>query len=127
MAEVEQFCADLASGGIDAGPAVQPSRLHGDLWSGNVLWGGDGRVWLIDPAAHGGHPSSDLAMLALFGAPCLHEIAESHAAASGIPVLRGPLLALHQLWPLLVHAALFGSVYRPQVLAALRSAGGLLG
>ncbi|MEX0790415.1 MAG: fructosamine kinase family protein, partial [Actinomycetota bacterium] len=38
-----------------AGPPETPARLHGDLWSGNVLWGSDGRAWLIDPAAHGGH------------------------------------------------------------------------
>ena len=34
----------------------------------------DGHVWLIDPAAHGGHPESDLAMLALFGVPHLDRI-----------------------------------------------------
>ncbi len=37
-----------------AGPAEPPSRIHGDCWSGNVLWA-DGRGWLVDPAAHGGH------------------------------------------------------------------------
>ena len=56
-----------------AGPPEPPSRIHGDLWSGNVLWSG-GRGCLIDPAAHGGHRETDLAMLALFGAPHLTEI-----------------------------------------------------
>jgi fructosamine-3-kinase len=37
-----------------AGPPEPPARLHGDLWSGNVLWSTDG-AWIIDPAAHGGH------------------------------------------------------------------------
>jgi fructosamine-3-kinase len=32
----------------------QPARIHGDRWSGNVMWTADGVV-LIDPAAHGGH------------------------------------------------------------------------
>ncbi len=50
-----------------AGPVEPPSRLHGDLWSGNVLAGTDGRAWLIDPAAYGGHREIDLAMLRLFG------------------------------------------------------------
>src|SRR5262249_29909185 len=50
-----------------APPAEPPARLHGDLWPGNVLWGADGRVWLIDPSAHGGHRETDLAQLALFG------------------------------------------------------------
>ena len=43
-----------------------PARLHGDLWSGNVMWTPTGAV-LIDLAAHGGHRETDLAMLALFG------------------------------------------------------------
>ena len=52
-----------------AGPPEPPARLHGDLWSGNVLWGRDGAAWLIDPAAYGGHREVDLAMLQLFGDP----------------------------------------------------------
>ncbi len=61
-----------------AGPAEPPSRIHGDCWSGNVLWSG-GRGWLIDPAAHGGHRETDLAMLALFGAPFLDRILAGYA------------------------------------------------
>lgn len=49
-----------------AGAPEPPARIHGDLWSGNVLWQADGAV-LVDPAAHGGHRETDLAMLALFG------------------------------------------------------------
>lgn len=49
-----------------AGPAEPPARIHGDLWCGNVVWSG-GRGWLVDPAAHGGHRETDLAMLTLFG------------------------------------------------------------
>ena len=49
-----------------------PARLHGDLWSGNVMWTPEGVV-LIDPAAHGGHRETDLAMLALFGCPYLDD------------------------------------------------------
>src|SRR5207237_1434066 len=52
-------------------PEEPPSRLHGDLWNGNVLWDTDGRAALVDPAAHGGHRETDLAMLALFGLPHL--------------------------------------------------------
>ena len=44
-----------------------PARLHGDLWAGNRLVDVDGRSWLIDPAAHGGHREFDLAMMRLFG------------------------------------------------------------
>jgi hypothetical protein len=71
-----------------AGPPEPPSRIHGDCWSGNVLWSG-GRGWLIDPAAHGGHRETDLAMLALFGAPHLDHILrgyhDAHPLADGWP------------------------------------------
>jgi len=59
-----------------AGPAADeaPSRIHGDLWSGNLLWDNEGNGWIIDPAAHGGHRETDLAMLALFGTPHIARI-----------------------------------------------------
>ena len=65
----------------DLVPDEPPARLHGDLWNGNVLWGLDGRVWLIDPAAYGGHREVDLAMLALFGLPHLPRVLDAYAEA----------------------------------------------
>jgi fructosamine-3-kinase len=104
-----------------AGPAELPARIHGDCWSGNVLWSG-GRGWLIDPAAHGGHRETDLAMLALFGAPHLDRIvAAYHEEAPLAPGWRGRV-PLHQLHPLLVHVCLFGVGYRESALAAARAA-----
>lgn len=122
LARIDAFAAGLEAGSVDVGPPVPPGRLHGDLWSGNTLWGADGRVWLIDPAAHGGHPSTDLAMLELFGSAHLDEILAGHEEVSGIRRLSRPLLALHQLWPLLVHAALFGPGYGREAMVALRMA-----
>ena len=74
-------------GGRSAGsptlvPEEPPARLHGDLWNGNVLWGTDGRVWVIDPAAHGGHRETDLAMLALFGLPHLARVLDAYDEAA---------------------------------------------
>lgn len=43
-----------------------PSLLHGDLWSGNVLFDNDG-PWLIDPAVYYGDREADIAMTELFG------------------------------------------------------------
>ncbi len=87
-----------------------PVRLHGDLWAGNVIWTPDGAT-LIDPAAHGGHREADLAMLALFGLPHLDEVLagyqEVHPLRSGC---RGRV-GLHQLYPVGVHAVLFGGGY----------------
>ena len=112
--------------GALAGPAEPPSRIHGDCWSGNVLWSG-GRGALIDPAAHGGHRETDLAMLALFGAPYLDRILAAYARAArdaGAPLADGwpQRVPLHQLHPLLVHVCLFGAGYRDAALAAARAA-----
>ena len=94
-------------------PPGGPSLLHGDLWWGNVLFGADGRSWLIDPSVHGGHPEEDLAMLALFG-PVPGRL---HATYNEIlPLAAGwqERVALFQLYPLLVHAVIFGGGYRSQ-------------
>jgi fructosamine-3-kinase len=93
-----------------AGPDEPPARLHGDLWSGNVLWATDERPWLIDPAAYGGHREVDIAMLKLFGSPGR----AFHAAYDDVsPLAPGheQRVGLWQLFPLLVHAALFGGGY----------------
>ena len=104
-----------------AGPPEPPSRVHGDLWAGNVLWPG-GQGALIDPAAHGGHRETDLAMLALFGAPYLDEILNAYTEATPLADGWRARVPLHQLHPLLVHVCLFGAGYVPQVTAAARQA-----
>jgi len=115
---------DRVLAGIEgyAPPPEPPSRLHGDLWPGNLLWTTDGRVMLVDPAAHGGHRETDLAQLALFrGAPHLDRILAAYGEvwplADGWPERR----PLHQLHLLLVHTALFGSAYRDHVVGAARA------
>jgi fructosamine-3-kinase len=93
-----------------AGPPEPPARLHGDLWGGNVLAGRDGGGWLIDPAAYGGHREVDLAMLRLFGAP--HpRILDAYDEAAPLADGHEQRVGLWQLFPLLVHAVLFGGGY----------------
>ncbi|CAM3141116.1 fructosamine kinase family protein [Saccharomonospora xinjiangensis] len=115
-----------------AGAGEPPSRLHGDAWSGNVHWGADGRVWLLDPAAHGGHRETDLAMLRLFGTPLLDHVLGAYRETAedlGRPLATGDeqRVPLHQLFPLLVHTVLFGGGYasraRSAAHAALRALG----
>lgn len=111
MKTVERVCQRLRDGDFDDGRP--PSRVHGDLWSGNVLFSADGVV-LIDAAAHGGHAETDLAMLDLFGVPQQRRIedawAEAYRPADGWRERTG----LHQLHPLLVHTVLFGGSYGRQ-------------
>lgn len=103
-----QLCARLTAGDFD--DDLPPARLHGDLWSGNVLWSADGVV-LIDPAAHGGHPLTDLAGLTLFGAPFLDHILGAYAEVAELPARWRELLPLHRLHMLYLHAAVFGGGY----------------
>jgi fructosamine-3-kinase len=105
---LEQF------GAADEGPA----RLHGDLWAGNRLFGADGRHWLVDPAAHGGHREFDLAMMRLFGGfgpECFEAYDEVSPLAPGWQ----ERVQLHQIAPLVVHAIKFGGGYVNAATAAI--------
>ena len=90
------------------------SLLHGDLWSGNVLFTAPS-AHLIDPACYHGDAEVDLAMLTLFGRPppaffdAYGPLREGHEK-------RRPL---YQLWPALVHLRLFGEGYRGLVTGLL--------
>jgi fructosamine-3-kinase len=107
---VERVCERMAE---LAGPPEPPARLHGDLWSGNVLWS-RGRPYVIDPVAYGGHREVDLAMLRLFGSPGPRLRAAYEEVA---PLAPGheERVGLYQLFPLLVHAVLFGGGYGSSV------------
>lgn len=93
-----------------AGPPEPASLLHGDLWSGNVLWTDDAPL-LIDPASHVGHRETDLAMLALFGTPHLADMIAAYQELYPLAPGWQDRVGLHQLWPLLVHHRLFAGGY----------------
>ncbi|KQO63904.1 fructosamine kinase family protein [Curtobacterium sp. Leaf261] len=126
-APFERVAARLVAGEFEERqPALVgagPARLHGDLWSGNVLWPDDERAptgaVLIDPIAHGGHAETDLALLSLFGLPHLDTVVDAYDAESRLAPGWQERVELHQLAPLLLHTLLFGGSYAE---AAIRAA-----
>lgn len=109
----------LLDGDFDDGDP--PARLHGDLWSGNVMWTSDGAT-LIDPAAHGGHRETDLAFLALFGCPLFDDVLEGYRQVHPLRAGWRARVPLHQLYPLMVHAVLFGAGYADRTDRAAQAA-----
>ena len=123
LEEAEEACRLVR--GHDWGDP-KPARIHGDLWSGNLLFGKDGPV-LIDPAAHGGHRVTDLAMLALFGAPGLEEIFAGYEEVHPLPQGWREDIPAHQLHPLAVHAKTHGPAYGDALVDAARRVTARLG
>ena len=117
--ELTDYDMELTEAVIEALPEIlgkaandKPARVHGDLWSGNVMWSADSgsvEAVLIDPAAHGGHREEDLAMLDLFGmsysaghsrripvrAPAESRMAGAHHIVAALPHRR-PLRVLRR-------------------------------
>lgn len=118
-ADVRSVIERCRAGDFD--DADHPARLHGDLWGGNLLWTSDAVV-LIDPAAHGGHRETDLAMLELFGCPHLDAVMAGYQSVQPLRPGRRDRVALHQLFPLLAHVVLFGSGYTAATGRAARAA-----
>ncbi|MEX0594323.1 MAG: fructosamine kinase family protein [Balneolaceae bacterium] len=95
-------------------PALPPSLLHGDLWSGNVLCCREGTPALIDPAVYYGNSEMEIAFTKLFGGfsdtfyQCYFSIRPKEPGfQERIPI--------YQLYPLLVHTNLFGGHYAQRV------------
>lgn len=117
-AALESKLPTLLGGAVEDGRSI----LHGDLWSGNVYPGPDGRPVLVDPAVYRGHREVDLAMTELFGGfPEAFYAAyeDRRPLTDGYEELRRHV---YQLYPLLVHVNLFGGSYVNGAEGALRSA-----
>ena len=100
------------------GPSAPPSRLHGDLWGGNLHVDHEGNPALIDPAVYGGHREVDLAMMQLFGGFGAR-VFDAYAEAMPLESGASDRVPLYQLYPLMVHVNLFGESYLSGVRRAL--------
>lgn len=89
----------------------QPSLIHGDVWSTNVLAQGGRITGFIDPAIYFAHPEIELAFTTLFGtfgAAFFQRYNEIRPIPAGFMEERRDI---YNLYPLLVHVRLFGGSY----------------
>ena len=100
-------------------PPENPSLLHGDLWSGNLITNSCGEPCLIDPAVYFGNREAEISFTNLFGgfSPRFYQ-----SYFDDFPVNPGfeERVDIYNLYPLLVHVNLFGSGYSSQVVSILR-------
>lgn len=105
------------------GRANPPGLIHGDCWSGNVLWNAGRVVGFIDPAVHYADPEVELAFVDLMGGCFGRAFWSSYASARPIRPGWDRRRSVYQLYPLLVHAALFGGGYGHRVARTLSALG----
>ncbi len=99
-------------------PEEPPALLHGDLWSGNYMFTKNGKASIYDPAVYYGHREMDIAMTRLFGG-FSSDFYEGYN--SEYPLAGGfeDRIELCNLYPVLVHANLFGGGYVSQAAGIL--------
>lgn len=108
LRRVDAFCTRLPQWLAEPD---HPSLLHGDVWTTNVL-AQHGRITaFLDPAIYYGHPEVELAFITLFhtfGSPFFDAYAALRPIEDGFFEVRRDI---YNLYPLLVHARLFGASY----------------
>jgi len=117
LQKLELVCRDLYKR-IDIS-LITPSLLHGDLWSGNILFNMNKAI-LIDPAIYYGDKEMELAFILMcdtFGDTFFHTYTKVHSLSEDFYEVKVPL---YQLYPLLVHTALYGGSYVTQLEQTLK-------
>ncbi|HHD78790.1 MAG TPA: fructosamine kinase [Epsilonproteobacteria bacterium] len=112
VTRLEVLCRDLYKR-IDMAN-ITPSLLHGDLWNGNILFNIKGAT-LIDPAIYFADREMELAFILLFdtfGDTFFREYTQVHTLSEDFYTVKVPI---YQIYPLLVHVALYGSSYVSQL------------
>jgi protein-ribulosamine 3-kinase len=95
-------------------PETRPSLLHGDLWGGNYFFNNKHQPVLIDPAVYYGHPEMELSFTTLFGG-FSEQFYDVYAFEASLQPGFASRVDIYNLYPLLVHANLFGGHYVSQV------------
>lgn len=104
----EQLLTELPR--LMAAHQPRPSMLHGDLWSGNYAFDGQGQPFIFDPALYYGDREADLAMTELFGgfpARFYDAYREAYPLDEGYEHRK----ILYNLYHVLNHGNLFGGGY----------------
>lgn len=98
----------------------RPGLVHGDVWGGNVMGSGGRITGFIDPALYFADPEVELAFITLFstfGDAFFSRYAERRGLSPHFWEVKRDL---YNLYPLLVHARLFGGGYVSQAGSILR-------
>ncbi len=99
---------------------ITPSLIHGDLWSGNILFAREGAV-AIDPAISFADREMELAFILMFdtfGKTFFEHYSRVHPLSEDFYETKVPL---YQLYYYLVHAAIYGRSYLPGVRRCLEA------
>ncbi len=100
-------------------PVDRPALLHGDLWSGNVMTGRDGRACIIDPAVYYGHREIELAFTQMFGS-FPHDFYEAYQEVWPLEPGYDDRVDIYNIYPHMTHTNLFGPSYLGGVEQVLR-------
>lgn len=114
LEEVAEHCEEM----IDS--SLVPGLIHGDAWSGNVLYNRGRLAAFIDPAIYYADPEVDLAMITLFHTFDEPFFLEYQNLRRIDPLFWEVRRWLYELFPLLVHLRLFGTSYLEGVKERLR-------
>jgi protein-ribulosamine 3-kinase len=101
-------------------PKESPALLHGDLWAGNFLSHSKDSAAIFDPAVYYGHRETEIAFTKLFGG-FSHVFYEAYHSYYPLQENFSERVEVHQLYPLLVHALLFGGHYIEKVRSILNT------
>ncbi|MCE9507243.1 MAG: fructosamine kinase family protein [Alphaproteobacteria bacterium] len=108
MKQVEKLAGKLSNYIKKPNP---PSLIHGDIWGGNILSAHGKIVAFLDPAIYYADPEMELAFIRLFNTFSGGFFARYNDLNPIKPGFFEERADIYSLYPLLVHARLFGASY----------------